>query len=178
MFLRGWQKAISENPGWVLSVAGWDEAGHRAELEALVAQLGISDSVKFVGPLFGAQRNAAYQNADAFVLPSLSEGQPLAVLEAWSYALPVVMTSSCNLEEGFGAGAAIRIGNTIEETVNGLRGLLSCSDARLQEMGAQGRELVAAKFSWPASATTMFEVYQWMLGGSRQPDCIFAPEGV
>lgn len=176
-FLQAWQKAITEKPGWVLAIAGWDEGGHLAELEALVAQLSISDSVNFVGPLFGAQRNAAYQNADAFVLPSLSEGQPLVVLEAWSYALPVMITSACNLEEGFDAGAALRIGNSVEETLHGVRGLLACSDAELHEMGAKGRELVATKFSWSRSAAMMFEVYQWMVGGSRQPDFIFAAEG-
>lgn len=175
-FLRGWHAAISKKSGWVLSVAGWDEAGHRAELEGLVAELGIADSVKFVGPLFGAPRTAAYRNADAFVLPSLSEGQPLAVLEAWAYGLPVVMTSTCNLEEGFGAGAAIRTGQSVQETVEALRGLFSFSEADLREMGGRGRALVAENFSWSASAAQMFEVYQWMLGASTRPASVSAAD--
>lgn len=172
MFLRAWQKAISERPGWVLSIAGWDEAGHRAELEALVAQLGLSDSVKFVGPLFGAQRNAAYQNADAFVLSSLSEGQPLAVLEAWSHALPVLMTGECNLAEGFETGAAIRLEPTVESAIQALENMFGLTDTALQQMGLKGRELVMEKFSWPHTAAQMHEVYRWILGEIDQPRCV------
>ena len=36
------------------------------------------------------------------ILPSFSEGLPMAVLEAWAYGLPVLMTDHCNLPEGFG----------------------------------------------------------------------------
>ena len=46
----------------------------------------------FPGPVFGADKEAAFRCADAFILPSHSEGLPIAVLEAWSYGLPVFMT--------------------------------------------------------------------------------------
>jgi poly(glycerol-phosphate) alpha-glucosyltransferase len=172
MFLRAWQKAISDRPGWILAVAGWDEAGHRAELEALVAQIGLSDSVKFVGPLFGTQRDAAYRNADAFVLPSLSEGQPLAVLEAWSHGLPVLMTGACNLAEGFEAGAAIQLEPTVESAIQALENMFGLTDIALQQMGSKGRGLVIRRFSWPQTAAQMHEVYRWILGEIDQPRCV------
>ena len=67
-------------------------------------------SVVFLGPQFGAEKSECYRACDAFILPSLSEGLPMTVLEAWSYAKPVLMTAECNLPEGFAAGAAVRIG--------------------------------------------------------------------
>ena len=170
--LRSWREAISKNGDWIFVIAGWDQSGHRRELEQLVAQLGISDSVKFVGPVFGAQRDAAYQSANAFVLPSLSEGQPLAVLEAWSHALPVIMTRECNLGEGFEMGAAIRMEPTIAGGINALETLFSLGDAALGEMGLCGKRLVASSFSWPQIAAEMFSVYQWVIGAGSTPSSL------
>ena len=171
--LRSWREAVSKNGDWILVIAGWDQSGHRSELEQLVAQLGISDSVKFVGPLFGGQRDAAYQSANAFVLPSLSEGQPLAVLEAWSHALPVIMTRECNLGEGFEVGAAVRMEPTIASGTDALETLFSLGDAALREMGMCGKRLVASSFSWPQIAAEMFSVYQWVTGAGPTPSSLF-----
>ena len=41
--------------------------------------------VHFLGPQFGENKAAAYHHASAVILPSLSEGLPMAVLEAWAY---------------------------------------------------------------------------------------------
>jgi poly(glycerol-phosphate) alpha-glucosyltransferase len=172
--LRSWREAISKNGDWILVIAGWDQSGHRSELEQLVAQLGISDSVKFVGPLFGGQRDAAYQSANAFVLPSLSEGQPLAVLEAWSHALPVIMTRECNLGEGFEIGAAIRMEPTVASGIDAMETLFSLGDAALREMGMCGKRLVATSFSWPQIAAQMFSVYQWVTGSGPAPSSLLS----
>ena len=94
----------------MLVIAGWNQGSQEAMLRRLIATLGAADTVCLAGPQFGDDKAASFARADAFVLPSLSEGLPVAVLEAWSYGLPVLMTEACNLPEGFAAGAALRIG--------------------------------------------------------------------
>ena len=172
ILLRGWNGASKRDRGWVLVIAGWDQVGHRRELEQLARELKITGSVQFAGPLFGEAREAAYQNADAFVLPSLSEGQPLVVLEAWSHALPVLMTPECNLPEGFANRAAIRMNTTVEGAAEGLGKLFALDKPALQEMGYRGRDLVIRNFSWSQIASRMFVVYKWLLGRSPAPDCV------
>ena len=93
------QKETAAAKDWALAIVGWDQNGHEDELKSKVCELGVEDSVFFPGPLFGEAKAAAYQHASAFVLPSLSEGLPMVVLEAWAYALPVLMTDACNLPE-------------------------------------------------------------------------------
>ena len=171
ILLRGWKEARKRERGWVLMIAGWDQGGHQGKLEQLARELKITDSVQFAGSLFGDAREAAYQNADAFVLPSLSEGQPLVVLEAWSHARPVLMTLECNLPEGFEKRAAIRMNTTVEGAAEGLRMLFALDQHTLQEMGRRGRDLVIANFSWSQIASQMFAVYNWLLGRSAVPDC-------
>jgi glycosyltransferase involved in cell wall biosynthesis len=172
ILLHGWREAFKRERGWVLVIAGWDQGGHRRELEQLARELKITDSVKFAGPLFGEERESAYQNANAFVLPSLSEGQPLVVLEAWSHARPVLMTPECKLPEGFEKRAAIRMNTTVEGTAEGLGKLFALNEPALQEMGRRGRDLVMANFSWPQIASQMFAVYNWLLGRSAAPACV------
>jgi hypothetical protein len=76
---------------------------------SLVQKLNLSDRITFCGPLHGPAKDAAYASAQAFILPSFSEGLPTTVLEAWAHRLPVLMTAACNLPEGFASGAALEI---------------------------------------------------------------------
>ena len=172
ILLRGWKKATEHEKGWILVIAGWDQGGHRRELEQLTRDLKIADSVQFTGPLFGEARDTAYQNADAFILPSLSEGQPLVVLEAWSHARPVIMTPQCNLPEGFEKRAAISMSATVEGVAEALGKLFALEESALEEMGRRGRDLVIGNFSWSQIASQMFAVYKWLLGRSTPPNCV------
>ena len=153
--------------GWHLGIAGWDQAGHEAQLQAQAKSAGVSDSVHFLGPLFGEAKAAAYRCADAFVLPSFSEGLPMAVLEAWACSLPVLMTPQCNLPEGFAVDAALPIEPDAASIAQGLAKLFEMSPSSRRQMGERGRKLVTERFSWPNVAASLSQVYQWMLAWSE-----------
>jgi glycosyltransferase involved in cell wall biosynthesis len=191
--IRAWRATLNSQPStlksWVLAIAGWDQGGHEGELERLSRELKLSSvelaaagtkkhrtshdaTVVFLGPLFGEQKAAAYWSCDAFILPSLSEGLPMAALEAWAYAKPVVMTPACNLPEGFTAGAALQVGTTSSEIAPVLKQLAEMSDNERQAMGARGRALVAEKFSWPRVGQQMRAVYEWVVGGGTRPETV------
>ena len=95
----------------------------------------------------------------------------MSVLEAWSYAKPVLMTAECNVPEGFNADAALRIGTTPEQIVAGLKQLFTMSDDDRADMGRRGRTVAAAKFSWPQVGEQMRAVYDWVVGG-EMPDTV------
>lgn len=199
--IRGFKKVIDSRRStldapWQLVIAGWDQGGHEAELMKLCEEIGLSfgqqkhknhkggdqaldprlstldSDVIFYGPAFGEEKQALLRRADAFVLPSFSEGLPMSVLEAWSYRLPVVMTPECNLPEGFATNSAIRIETGVESIARGLDQLFSMSDPDLSTMGAKGRALVEERFTWQTIAAQMREVYDWMLGGGATPSSV------
>lgn len=157
---------------WSLVIVGWDERGHRALLLRRARELGIEGTVRFSEALFGEEKIAAYQNADAFVLPSLSEGLPMVVLEAWSFAKPVLMTAECNLPEGLAARAAVEIGTASDSIAEGLRQLFQMSDADRVDMGARGRKLALERFSWQKIGEEMYRVCEWMAGGGTPPSSV------
>lgn len=153
--VRSQWSVVSGPSEWTLVIAGWDQAGHEAELKHLATELEIpwadvrstaesrnqktetisafhfplsAFSLLFLGPLFGPDKAAAYRACDAFILPSYSEGLPMVVLEAWAYGKPVLMTPECNLPEGFTANAAIRIDPNPESIAEGLRQMFEFSN--------------------------------------------------
>ena len=170
--VRGWKQMLeSHSPAaknWILAIAGWGRSAYEQKLQELAA----GSSVVFVGAQFGVEKNACYRACDAFILPSLSEGLPMAVLEAWAHAKPVLMTPECNLPEGFAAGAALQIGTSPEEIDAGLKQLLEMTDDDRRAMGARGRTLVATKFSWPQIGEQMRSVYDWVLGRGPTPQSV------
>lgn len=173
--LKGWAVAIKRKAlgaEWFLVVAGWDQNGHQSELEALGRRLGIVERVRFVGPQFGEDKQAAYERAQAFVLPSLSEGLPMTVLEAWSHGLPVLMTPQCNLPIGFEKEAALKMEGDVSDIAGSLGQLGAMSEDDRQLMGHRGKELVARQFSWNVIARDMAAVYSWVLGKGPRPACV------
>ena len=79
---------------WAI-VAGRDKRAARYAAHA--RRLGIADRVRFVGSVSDVRPYLAA--ADAFVLATLYDPQPNAVLEAMASALPVVTTPTCGAAE-------------------------------------------------------------------------------
>lgn len=72
----------------------------RAELEAQVRQQGLQESVSFQGHVAGRARvNAFLDRSDLFVMPSLGEGMPRALIEAMSRGLPTLGARTPAMEE-------------------------------------------------------------------------------
>jgi len=174
--IRAWKQILDSHPStkssWLLAIAGWSQGGYEAQLRQVATHLGLLGSVTFLGPRFGTEKNECYRGCAAFIMPSLSEGLPMTVLEAWAYAKPVLMTPECNLPEGFAAGAAIRIGTGPDEIAAGLKQVVEMSDDDRRAMGNRGRNLVATTFSWPRIGEQMRSVYEWALGGGAVPEVI------
>lgn len=168
--IQAWKTVVLE--GWHLAIVGWDDGGHEPELKRQVRRLGLGDTVHFMGPMYDGEKEAAFRHADAFILPSFSEGLPMAVLEAWSYRLPVIMTSACNIPEGFEANAALRVAPDPDAIAQGLQELAAMSDAQRIQMGRRGRNLVQQNFTWRRVAEQMADVYRWMCGDGAEPSCV------
>jgi glycosyltransferase involved in cell wall biosynthesis len=172
--IKAWAKMQwrAEETGWRLAIAGWDQNGHRSILEALVGELGAGSTIHFLGPRFGKAKAECFREASAFILPSMSEGLPMSILEAWSWGLPTVMTPQCNLPEGEQAGSAIVVECGVESIAGGLNRLFAMSDRERESSGSRGRRLVEEKFQWPRVVRQMTEVYDWILGFGPQPACV------
>jgi glycosyltransferase involved in cell wall biosynthesis len=73
------------------------EGGERAPLEALIARHGLHPFVRLPGN--ADDLHEWYPGLDAFVLPSLTEGMPLTVLEALACGVPVIASAVGSIPE-------------------------------------------------------------------------------
>lgn len=170
--VEAWGKVVKDNPAtdWNLVIAGWDQYDHEALLKQMVKTAGLEKSVHFIGPQFSEHKEHAYYHADAFTLPSFSEGMPMVVLEAWSYMLPILMTPECHFPQGYSTGSAIYIEPTAESVATGLQTLFNMREKDLKQMGENGRQLVEKNFTWERAAKDMHRVYKWLLGEGEIPE--------
>lgn len=76
----------------VLNIVG--SGPEEVEMRKKVSKLNLNDHVMFKGYVpFGNQLQELYREADVFVLPSITEGVPLVLVEAMAYGLPIVATA-------------------------------------------------------------------------------------
>ncbi|CAH2406458.1 glycosyltransferase [Mesorhizobium escarrei] len=171
-FISAWSRATSDRKGtasWRLIIAGWDQGGHEQELKSLVKTLGIEKTVVFTGPLFGDMKDSAFRNADAFVLPSKSEGVPVSVLEALSYGKPVLMTTACNLDIIFYFGAGKRLSLSPVEMQRDLEDFLKIGRSEIEIYANRAVKVVENLFLWPKVAKRMLDVYQCSISNRLVP---------
>lgn len=169
MFLEALHETRKRLSGWVFVIAGSDEFDHQREILNVVAERGLDDFVKFVGPLHGGTKRDAFAAADLFVLPSYSEGAPIVILEALGAGVPVLATNASPWQDlkRFECGWLVDI--SARALAEGLNEALNRSSDDLREMGQRGKQLVASKYTWTKSAQMTIELYEWLLGRRGKP---------
>ena len=136
-----------------------------AELRALVASLGLDGVVRFAGEADQAQVAGAMQAADLFLLPSVDEVLPLALMEAQAVGLPVVTTDVGGIRE------------IVEDGVSGFvvppgdPAALAAALGRLLDrpeiwraMGQAGRRLMEERYDVRVLNQRLVEIYRSLLG--------------
>ena len=166
--IKAWDRVRPE--GWRLVLAGPDEAGHGAELEALVRNAELNGTISFAGPLAGPDKFACLAGADLFILPSYSESFGIAIAEALAHGLPVLTTSGTPWPMLGERDCGWTVEATIDGIAEGLRRATSQGSKRLKAMGAKGRAFVEAEFGWESVANQFIATYEDVLvnhGNSR-----------
>ncbi len=141
-----------------LAIAGWGSIYYERKLKNMVIQLGLLDVVDFIGQVYGDEKEKFLNQIDAFILPSYSEGLPMAVLDSWARAIPVLMTDECNLQYSFAENAAIRITHDPLNIAEKILHLINRSPEELNAIGSRGFLIAKNKYSWKTIANSMIEM--------------------
>ena len=120
MMLHAFNKAVSLHPNIKLLIVG--DGPLKQELHALTQELDLSHSVIYTG--FQSNPQSYLAIIDIFLLPSLSEGTSMTLLEAMSFSKPSIATS---------------VGGTPEIIINNTTGLLINNEDELGLVNAIDR---------------------------------------
>jgi glycosyltransferase involved in cell wall biosynthesis len=168
--VRAWDQA--RVPGWQVQIAGQDDHGHKAEVEALIRERSLQTSIRFVGSADRARKWELYRDADLFVLPSYSENFGLVVGEALACGVPVITTRTTPWEELRTHRCGWWVETGPAALVGALREATSVTDEERRAMGQRGRQLIEQNYTWSAAAQKMMAVYEWMLERGPKPECV------
>ncbi len=144
VLLRAMAVARRRAPGAVLLVAG--EGRLRERLQALHAELGLGDAVRFLGPRNDVPDLMAA--CDVFVLSSSREGLSVTLLEAMRAARAAIATAVGGNAEAVADGVTGRIVpvGDVAEMAGALADLLA-DEQRRAVLGAAGRERWRERFT-------------------------------
>lgn len=159
LLLQAFAEVADSHPDLHLVVAGPDPTGWRATLESLAAALGIGARVRWPGMLAGDAKWGAFHGADAFTLPSHQENFGIAVAEALSCGLPVLITNRINIwREVDAAGAGLVGPDTRAGTTDVLRRFLALDGYARRAMGERARQLFLDRFDVQRTAPALVDV--------------------
>ncbi len=145
---------VAERRGAKLLFAGEGEL--RAQLEALAA--GSDGAIRVLGQLPPEEVRRVLWAADAFVLNTRLDPNPLSAIEATAASLPIIMSAAAgNVREVVEVPRTGFVIKDASDPSEALRAVLNASDAQLAEMGAGSAELARTQFDAPAVARSLIK---------------------
>jgi glycosyltransferase involved in cell wall biosynthesis len=141
-------------------VGGEEQPGFTAKISELIAEKQLQQRIKLHGIKAGLEKQAFFQNADIFILPSYAEGLPMSLLEAMMCGLPVIVSDVGGIPSVITDkenGLLITAGNhrKIAET---LQLLINDPDLR-QKIGQAAKQRCLAEFSTDAVVDKLLSLY-------------------
>ena len=124
--------------------------------------------VDVLGPIPSERVAELYRAADALLLPSRGEGFPVAVQEAMSSGLPVVMTNDPSYRRYLdGAGAGVRFVPTAPEVIADTLLALVSDHEEWAAAGRAVRRHARNAFAWEEAADRHERLYEELLAARR-----------
>jgi glycosyltransferase involved in cell wall biosynthesis len=165
--LHAFRELVAERPRQHLVLAG--EGAERPALEALVAELGLTDHTSFVG--YRSDVIRLMRGFDAFVMSSAWEGLPIVLLEAGACRLPAVATAVGGTDEVLLEGRTGRLVPPAHPTAlaAAMREIAGSSPHARAAMGEAARDHVARRYDLDRVADGWNALYGELLARRGRP---------
>jgi glycosyltransferase involved in cell wall biosynthesis len=169
LLLRAYRRIAGELPLVMVGDSSFTDQ-YTAQLKELAAG---DPRVRFTGFVYGDLLSELYRYAQVFIQPSLLEGLPLTLLEAASYARPIVASDIAPHREVLGeldgvAGRRMFPSGDELALAEVLRQAMADQDA--EALGAQQLcEEVRAGYRWDSAVTALERLYLEVLSARRTP---------
>jgi glycosyltransferase involved in cell wall biosynthesis len=130
----------------------------RSLIEKKARDLELENQVLLLGQR--ADIHEIYSALDAFILPSLWEGFPIALVEAMSSGLPIIASDLGGIAEALGEQAGIRIppgdSKSLARAILNLR----ANPTRASQLGKLARQRAVNHFSLPVIVEQYLQLYE------------------
>jgi glycosyltransferase involved in cell wall biosynthesis len=134
----------------------------RDVLERRMQALGLDSHVRITGFVSQERVVEELRAARALVLPSLGEGLPVVIMEAFALGRPVLSTFIAGIPELVTPGQSgwLVPAGSVEALAAALADVLSCPIETLEKMAAQGKQAVRQRHDVHASAHRLVQLFE------------------
>ncbi|WJH39672.1 glycosyltransferase [Aliirhizobium terrae] len=140
LLIDAFSKIATAHPDIDLVIAGPDQTGLGATLQAQADDAGIGDRIHWPGMLTGEAKWGAFRSAEAFILPSHQENFGIVVAEAMACGTPVLTTDKVNIwREIEASGGGFIETDTPDGILRLLQRWLALESGAKSAMGAKAR---------------------------------------
>lgn len=153
--VRAWAHAGEAAKDWHLVIAGHDQRGHAAEVEAEIARHGLGDQITLLGPQLGQAKSDFMAAIELFVLPTDWENFGVVIGEALAAGVPVLTTTNTPWEWLEPEGAGWHVPPTEPAITAALAEALAADPSTLAAKGRAGQRALREKNSWTSAATAL-----------------------
>ena len=162
-------KLLKAHPDIVYVIIG--KGDEEQPLKRLVKEMGLQDTVEFVGQVPHRVVMAYLATCDIFALPSWNESFGVVYVEAMAYGRPVIACRGEGIQDVIvdGETGALVEPQDVDSLTNALGKLLE-DQAYAMRLGEAGKALVARSFTWQQSAEKLCQLYEELIhGGANGP---------
>ena len=121
--------------------------------------MGLEKKVIFTGLITENEKLDMLESASLFVLTSHSDVHPIAVQDALTMSLPVIITEACDYPEVKDYDAGLIIDEDVEQITNAILSIID-DEERLKKMANNARRLVLEKFQLKVQIKKYEEMYR------------------
>jgi glycosyltransferase involved in cell wall biosynthesis len=167
------RQVVKENKETMFVIVG--DGPLKNHLTSFLKREKLADNFVFLGDVSDDMLILLYNCCDIFTLPSIQEGQGIALLEAQATAKPVVAFNVGGISEFvLNRQTGLLVKPDSIELANAILNLLSNKSLR-EKMGHLGREFVCDNFSWDICAKKMLQVYNEALTQAKPTQSNWTP---
>jgi glycosyltransferase involved in cell wall biosynthesis len=161
LLIGAFAQIARHDPSLQLVMAGPDQVGMQLSLSALGQRLGVANAITWTGMLNGEIKMGAFRVAEAFVLPSHQENFGLAVAEALSCGVPVLISDKVNIwREVLEDHAGLVAEDTLAGTTRLLQDWLSMSPAGRERIATNAYDCFHNRFNSDAAARSLMSTLE------------------
>jgi glycosyltransferase involved in cell wall biosynthesis len=142
-----------------LVLAGSGTKEYEIVIKKLVSKLGLKENVIFTGLVTENEKIELLESASLFVLTSHSDVHPIAVQDALTMSLPVVITHACDYPEVKEYDAGIIVDEEINQITDAILAIIN-DDEKLKIMSKNARKLVLERFEFNIQMKKYEEMYK------------------
>jgi glycosyltransferase involved in cell wall biosynthesis len=160
--IKGWiASLLNNNIKFELILAGPDD-GELSNIEKIIKTTN-NTNIKYIGPVYGQQKDELLKSSHFFIMPSLTEGFSSSIVESMQQGCVPIISEGCNMPHLFEQGLAIKANPDINEIREVLNKIAATNINDISNLSERENQFASENYSLEIIAQMQYELYKKLL---------------